>query len=78
MMAPRSRAAVLLMAGAIVVQPVLATVHHLVSANRYTPPKIHSIEFDDETNELTLVKTIEGNNSHIWISFSVGLKSLAY
>ncbi|SPO06487.1 uncharacterized protein DNG_09177 [Cephalotrichum gorgonifer] len=53
-----------------VVLSAVAEVHHLISANRYTPPKFHSIEFDDETNTLTLLQTVESNNSHVWISFS--------
>ncbi|CAI4214103.1 unnamed protein product [Parascedosporium putredinis] len=48
----------------------LAAIHRIASANRYTPPKFHSVAFDDETNELTLVKTIDSNNSHVWISLN--------
>jgi hypothetical protein len=55
---------------------VSATVHRLVSANRFDSPALHSIEFDDESNELRLVNTTTAEVPHVWISFSVGIPPL--
>jgi hypothetical protein len=50
---------------------VAGALHHLISANRMSPNKLHLIEFDDESETLKLLKTAPAENNHVWISLSV-------
>lgn len=45
--------------------------HRIITTNRFDPPKIHEVEFDDERNTLRLVDSADANNTHVWLSLSV-------
>jgi hypothetical protein len=51
-------------------------VHTLFTSNRNAPANIHSLEFNDETNTLKLIKSMKADATHIWLSFSVSFLTL--
>jgi len=48
-----------------------AEIHPLVAANRYSPEQLHLIEFDDEADTLSLSRTVDAGNTHVWMSVKV-------
>jgi hypothetical protein len=55
---------------------VRAAIHNLFVGNLYTPASIHALEFNDETEELKLVRTQPADSSHAWIAFDVSSRSV--
>lgn len=47
-----------------------AAKHHLFVGNLVAPTSLHSLEFDDETLDFTLTKTMKADAAHSWITFS--------
>lgn len=50
---------------------VQADVHRIITTNRFKPPMIHEVEFDDKRNTLRIVRSEDANNTHVWLSLSV-------
>jgi hypothetical protein len=51
--------------------PARAAVHNMFVGNLFTPALIHALEFDDETNKLEIVQTIQSEAPYAWIAFDV-------
>jgi hypothetical protein len=50
---------------------VSGAIHNLFVGNLYVPASVYSLEFNDETNSLKIIKNITADTSHAWIAFSV-------
>ena len=66
-----------LIAGLHLLCPVQATVHRIITTNRFLPEKIHEVEFDDQSATLRYVKTRDASNTHVWLSLSVSPVNIA-
>ncbi|KAL2169384.1 hypothetical protein VTG60DRAFT_6090 [Thermothelomyces hinnuleus] len=53
-----------------------AGIHHLFVGNLVPPASIYALEFDDETNEFTVVKNNTADASHAWITFDHAKKNI--
>ena len=50
---------------------VLAAIHNLFAGNLYAPASIHLLEFNDEANTLTQIRTFAADAPHGWIQLDV-------
>ncbi|KAK1750373.1 Lactonase, 7-bladed beta-propeller-domain-containing protein [Echria macrotheca] len=69
----RSTNVILLPLGGVLVS---GTIHNMFVGNLFPPASIHSLEFNDETDSLTLVKTYKADSPHAWISFDHAKKNI--